>query len=179
MQKALILGLLGVALTPLPGSTLRQLTLDDMILQSTMIVHGKVQQTSAAFHGSMILTHYRVQVTEILKGSAASVLDIAVPGGVSNGFQQTFAGAPALSSSQDYVLFLWTSKSGITQVIGLSQGLFAVVNNSSGQPMIVRAASAETMLNAAGQQVTDSDIQMLLTDLRTRIQTVLGTRSGR
>ena len=71
------------------------------------------------------------------------------------------------------MLFLWTSKSGITQVIGLSQGLFRVTTNSSGQLMVVRAASTELMLNAAGQPVTDSDFQMLLSDLRTRIQSVL------
>jgi len=43
-------------------------------------------------------------------------------------------------------MFLWTSKSGLTQVIGLSQGLFAVVPDSAGNSMVIRAAASEHML---------------------------------
>ena len=51
------------------------------------------------------------------------------------------AGAPTLAAGQDYVLFLWTSKSGLTQVIGLSQGLFNVITNSQGQSIVSRGAA--------------------------------------
>ncbi len=175
MQKLFVYGSLiaAASLGALRASTLQQLSLDDMIRQSTTIVRGKTQLTYSAFRGSLIYTHYNVQVTETLKGTAAKQLDIVVPGGVANGFRQSFAGAPTLAPSQDYVLFLWTSKSGLTQVIGLTQGLFRITANSSGQLMVLRAASTELMLNATGQPVTDSDFQMLLSDLRTRIQSVL------
>jgi hypothetical protein len=76
-------------------------------------------------------------------------------------------------------MFLWTSKSGLTQVIGLSQGLFAVVPDSAGNSMVIRAAASEHMLNMSGQHVTDSDIQMSLSDLRTRIQLVLSGKGGK
>jgi hypothetical protein len=179
MRSFLTLGLLGVLSATLPGSTLRQLSLDDMIRQSTMIVRGKAVAAPAAFHGSMIYTHYQVQVSETLKGTAASQIDVVVPGGIARGADQRYAGAPTLLSTQEYVMFLWTSKSGLTQVIGLSQGLFSVVANPAGQPSIVRAASTERMLDSSGQPVTDSDIQMLVTDLRSRIQTVLNARGGK
>lgn len=178
MQKLFVYGLLtAVSLGALQASTLQQLSLDDMIRQSTTIVRGKAQLTYSAFRGPLIYTHYTVQVTETLKGTPPNQLDIVVPGGVSNGLRQSFAGAPTLLNGQDYVLFLWTSKSGITQVIGLSQGLFRVTTNSSGQLIVLRAASTELMLNAAGQPVTDSDFQMLLTDLRSRVQNVLSGAS--
>src|ERR1700732_666659 len=138
MQKVLILGCLVAALTPLPGSTLQQLSLDDMIRLSTVIVHGKAQQTVSSYSGSIIYTHYKVQVSETLKGSAGSQIDMVVPGGAANRYQQTFAGAPALTPGQDYVLFLWTSKTGLTQIIGLSQGLFIVTTNASGQLIVTR-----------------------------------------
>ncbi len=160
------------------GSTLQQLSLDDMIRKSTLIVRGKVQQqTQAAFHGSLIWTHYQIQITEAYKGTPGSQLDIVLPGGVSNGIQQTYSGVPSLVSGQDYVMFLWTSKSGLTQVIGLSQGLFAITSNS-GFPQVVRAAATERMLNATGQPVMDTDIQMPLGDLRNRIQAVLSAKGG-
>jgi hypothetical protein len=179
MQKLVGLACLATSLACLQGSTLQQLTLDDMIRKSTIIVRGQTQPTYSAVRGSMIYTHYRVQVSEVLKGAATTQLDIAVPGGTSNGKTQIFAGVPTLLSGQDYALFLWTSKSGLTQVIGLSQGLFAVTPNSLGQPMVQRAAATERMLNAFGQTVTDSDIQMLLNDLRSRIQAVLLGGSGK
>jgi len=179
MQKLLGLACAVVCcVAPLPGSTLQQLSLDDMIQKSTMIVRGQTQVTSSAFRGSLIYTHYRVQIAEVLKGPAATEIDVAVPGGTSSGTTQSFSGAPRLVNGQEYVLFLWTSKSGLTQVIGLSQGLFAVVANSAGQPTIVRGAATERMLNSFGQPVTQSDIQMLLSLLRGEIQSVLKNRSG-
>jgi hypothetical protein len=174
MQKVFMLGCLAAFLAPLPGSTLQQLSLDDMIRLSTVIVRGKTQQTVSTYRDSIIYTHYQVQVSETLKGTAANQLDIVVPGGAANQMQQIFAGAPTLSPGQDYVLFLWTSKSGLTQIIGLSQGLFVVTTNASGQLMVARAAATERMVNASGAQVNDSNLQMLLSDLRSQIQKTLG-----
>jgi len=178
MPRLILSALVAACLAPLPGATLLNLSLDDMIHKSTAIVHGTVQPTSAAFRGAMIYTHYQVQVTNTYKGAAARTWDVAVPGGVLNGVQQAVAGAPMLTSGQDYFLFLWTSKTGLTQVIGLSQGLFQVTKNSSGQLMVSRGATSETMLNASGQIMSDSTIQMTLAQMSSRIQTVLAGGSG-
>jgi hypothetical protein len=178
MQKLLGFACLAASLVSLQGSTLQQLSLDDMIRKSTIIVRGVTQPSYSAVQGSVIYTHYRVQVSQVLKGPATGQVDIAVPGGTNNGKTQIFAGVPTLLGGQDYVLFLWTSKSGLTQVIGLSQGLFAVAPNSSGQLTVWRAAATAPMLNSFGQVVSDSDIQMLLSDLQTRIQAVLLGRGG-
>ena len=50
--------LLVVGIRPLPCATLEQLTLDDMIAQSTAIVRGTVVDSWAALTGSVIYTHY-------------------------------------------------------------------------------------------------------------------------
>ena len=174
MQRLIVFGLWAAAChTGLHASTLQQLSLDDMIQKSTVIVRAKPQLSYTAPHGAVIYTHYQIQVTETFKGTPEANLDVVVPGGVSGGLRQIFAGAPVLLNGQDYVLFLWTSKNGLTQVIGLSQGLFSVSSGASGQPMVIHAASKELMLNAAGQPVTDSDVQMSLSSLRTRIQSAL------
>jgi hypothetical protein len=76
------------------------------------------------------------------------------------------------------VFFLWTSKTGLTQIIGLSQGLFIVTTNAQGQVMVSRGATSETMLNSLGQIITDSNIQMPLAQLVTTIQGVLVGGSG-
>jgi hypothetical protein len=109
-----------------------------------------------------------------MKAVSPQALAVAVPGGVAGGLRQMVAGAPVLANGQQYVIFLWTSKSGLTQVIGLSQGLFAVTENSAGAAAIVRPASISMMLNQSGQVVTDQPVSMTLTALRTEIQSVLG-----
>ena len=182
MRRLFITGLL-VALGTLPGSTLRQLSLDDMIRQSTMIVHGTVQPANIMYNGSMIFSHYTVQPTEIYKSpasgqSASSPIDFGVPGGSLNGAIQRVAGAPILTVGQDYVLFLWTSKSGLTQVIGLSQGLLSVITTPGGGAlMVVRPAAALGALNATGLPVTTNDISMSLSALKTEISNVLSGQS--
>jgi hypothetical protein len=165
-------------LAPLPGSTLLQLSLNDLITKSTMIVHGTVEPTYSDVRGSVIYTHYQVQVTKCYKGATVGTLDLAVPGGMLNGARQSVAGAPALAAGQDYFMFLWTSKTGLTQVIGLSQGLFQVITNSSGQLIVSRAAASERMLDSSGQIITDLNIQMPLTQMAKRIQTVLEGGTG-
>ncbi len=106
------------------------------------------------------------------------MIDVAVPGGALNGMQQPVAGAPTLVPAQDYVFFLWTSRSGLTQVIGLSQGLFNITTNAQGQVMVSRGAATSPMVNSSGQSVTDSNLQMPLAQLVSQIQAVLAGGSG-
>jgi hypothetical protein len=190
MRNLIILALTAVGLASLPdsnlsASTLQRLSLNDMIQKSTMIVHGTIQPgTSAAFRGLLIYTHYQLSVTTAYKGTLGltipgQTVDVAVPGGMLNGIQQPVAGAPLLVAGQDYVLFLWTSKSGLTQVIGLSQGLFNVTTNAQGQLIVSRGAATEPMVDSSGQSVTDSNLQMTLAQLVSKIQAVLsGSGAG-
>ena|SRR5271165_5474166 len=160
------------------GTTLVQLPLDDIIQKSTTIVRGKASQTAPSSSGSIIYTHYSIQVSERWKGSTASTIDVVVPGGAFHGSRQTYAGAPVFDAGQDYVFFLWTSKSGLTQVIGLSQGLFSITFDPSGNPVANRSATGEQMLYASGRPVTDSPISMPLPDLKARVANVLANPKG-
>jgi hypothetical protein len=174
LRRLTILAAVACGVTGLHASTLQRLSLNDLIQKSTMIVRGTIQPgSSAVMRGSLIYTHFQLSVTTAFKGTPGATIDVAVPGGILNGMQQPVAGAPMLTPGQDSVFFLWTSKTGLTQVIGLSQGLFNVSTNSQGQVMVSRGASTETMLNSSGQLVTDSSIQMPLAQMITKIQAVL------
>ena len=167
---ALIPGIL-----PLQCATLERLSLDDMITQSTGIVRGKVVSSSAAFSGPLIYTHYKIQVSETLKGPGQATVDVAVPGGVANKLRQTVSGAPQFKVGDDFVFFLWTSKAGLTQVIGLTQGLFSLAMDGTADPMATRAASRELMIErGTGQSVKDQTLVMRLSDLRSRIASTPG-----
>ena len=176
MRKVLFSSLLLVCFAPLYGTTLQQLSLDDMIRKSTDIVRGKVQCTGAAFRGATLYTNYRVQVSEQWKGMPAVQLDIAIPGGLNGAVRQTYSGSPVLSDGKEFVLFLWTSKSGLRQIIGLSQGLFNLQPLAGGALMASRAPTTEQMVGPSGQLVQDTAVAMPVGDLRAK---VLNTLAGR
>jgi len=171
--KPLLLSMLMLAYgaVALPAATLERLSLDDLIGKSTMIVRGKILNSYTATSGPVIYTHYRIQPSETLKGTANGVVEIQLPGGTAGNLRQTFAGVPQFKAGDEYVFFLWTGKSGSTQVLGLTQGLFSVAPGGGEDPLTTRAASHETMLDrSTGKQVKDQTLTMHLSELRARIQ---------
>lgn len=165
---------MGFGWLPLAGATLEQLSLDDMIQKSTAIVRGTVALSRVEASGPLIYSHYIIRITENLKGNLQGTVDVAVPGGTANNVRQTFPGTPQFQIGDDYVFFLWTGRSGLTQIIGLTQGLFALSPGSGDSLKATRAASREVMLDrGTGREVKDQTIVMTLADLRTRIATAL------
>ncbi len=155
---------------PLQCATLERLSLDDMISKSTLIVRGRVTGSYAAWSGPVIYTHYTINVTEKLKGQAGATQEVVVPGGVVGGLRQSWAGAPSFATGVEYVFFLWTSRAGLTQVLGLTQGLFSVASDGSSDPTATRASSNELMFDGrTGRPVKDDTLVMHMSDLRTRI----------
>jgi hypothetical protein len=171
--------LLVVAIRPLPCATLEQLTLDDMIAQSTAIVRGTVVDSWAALTGSVIYTHYKVQVSESFKGPRQTFVEVVVAGGVVNNLSQSFSGSPVLNKGDESVLFLWTSRAGLTQIMGLTQGLFTIAPGAASDPMATRPATRELMLDPkTAQPVKDAMLSMRLSDLRSRIAATLQASQG-
>jgi hypothetical protein len=169
--------LLAVAFATSRATTLRQLSLDDMTLKSTAIVRGKVQQTESILRGSVVYTFYRVQVSEQWKGSQTAQIDFAVLGGTAKGITQAYSGAPELTSGQEYILFLWTSRGGLTQIIGLSQGAFNLTPSAAGDAMVTRFASTDRVVDQGGHDAAATNFQMRLGDMRSQVAHTL--RSAR
>jgi len=163
------------SMAQLSGATLSRLTLDDMINQSTAIVRARISGSYAAARGPVIYTFYQAQVVDRWKGTSQGTVEVALPGGTANGLRQAFPGTPQLTEGKEYLLFLWTSKSGLTQIIGLTQGLFDLVQDASGVSTVTRGASSNSLLDPrTGVLVKDEAIQMQLKDFGARIATTLG-----
>jgi len=167
LRRSLILGLVFVAVSS--AATLVQLSMDQMTQSATAIVRATVTGSATSRTGSMIYTHYNLNVTDTLKGTAPA--EVALPGGVAGGLRQSFPGVPQLQNGSEYVLFLWKSPStGIIHLLGLTQGLFDVTGQSGSPTQISRARIGETMLNASGQIVQDRAIRMTLDDLKLQVR---------
>jgi hypothetical protein len=160
------------------GATLERLSFDDMVEKSTAIVRGRIGRTSSAFRGGLIYTHYQVEILERWKGPHRAAVEVMVPGGTVGSVHQSYSGAPQLERGQEYVLFLWTGKSGTTQVIGFTQGLFQL-SKAAGEDWVAhRPAAAETMLEpGTGRVVRDEPVRMRLQELSSRISRTM-QRSG-
>jgi hypothetical protein len=154
----------------MPAVTLQQLSLDEMTQKSTSIVYGKVLDSYGAQHGSMIYTHYRVQVLQNWKGTGAGVVEVMLPGGTANGLRQAFAGVPALASGKAYLMFLWAGSTGAPQLIGLNQGLFDVAPDTSGALIASRPMSPEQVLDATGKPVQDQPVRLGFQEMNVRVK---------
>jgi hypothetical protein len=189
MSRALVAGvkryvifamLVTSCVLPLPSATLERLSLDDMITRSTTIVRGKVAASWAAYTGSVIYTHYQIQVSEQFKGTPRDSVEVMLPGGTAKGLSQSFSGSPVLKQGDEFVFFLWTSKGGITWITGLTQGLFSLPPGDAGTDRVAtRAASAELMLDQhTSRPVKDTALTMSLSELRSRIAATLAEHGG-
>ena len=159
-------------LGPARATTLQKLELDEIIRVSTAIVRAKVVGSAGAVRWQDIYTFYQLQVLEDFRSAGRRQVEVAVPGGAAQGQHQLVAGAPQLTPGEEYIFFLWTSPSGLTQVIGLSQGLFRVEPDADGNPVVGRGAVSDLMLDRSGRVVGDRAVSMRLTELRTRIRSV-------
>jgi hypothetical protein len=174
MRSLLITLSLASALATLHGTTLERLPLGEMTQKSTAIVRAKVVGVSGVLRGADIYTIYRIEIVESWKASPKlEPLQVAVPGGVAGGSRQMVAGAPSLHVGEQYVMFLWTSPSGLTQLIGLTQGLFSVQESGAGDTTALRAAAGELMLDASGHPVRDEAVSMKLSDLKAQVRCAL------
>lgn len=165
-----------IALAPLSATTLQRLSVDEMTQQSSAIVRAKVTGCSGVLRGANVWTIYQLQVLETLKGARTSSVQVAVPGGVAGGMRQMVAGAPTLTTGAEYVFFLWQGRSGLIQLIGLSQGLLSVTRDAEGNINLVRPAAKEVMLDQNLKPVTDPGLRLRWNDLRSRVLSKVGTR---
>lgn len=166
VRKRVFLGLLlAVWLTPAWGATLSLLSLNDLISKSTTIVQAQVTGSSASYTGSVIYTHYKVNVLAQWKGPAQTAIDVMVPGGKAKGMRQICPGVPQLAVGQQYVLFLWTSRFGLTYTMGFTQGVFNLQGSAGNQTILQMPATETVLARATGQAVQNRPISMPLPQL--------------
>jgi hypothetical protein len=170
MRALVIAGLLATLTATAVATTLEQLPLNELARQSTAIVRGRVFQSRTILRNGAVYTLYRIETLETLKAdtSRPAAGEVAVPGGIAGGVRQPVEGAPTLREGSEYILFLWTGRSGLTQITGLSQGLFSIESATAR-----RAAASERMLDVAGRPVQDATLVLPLAQLKTQVEQAL------
>ncbi len=156
------------------ATTLQQLSLGEMAQKATAIVRAKVTGSVEVLRGTDVFTVYQLETLETVKAlNGIKPTDVAVPGGIAGGLRQVVAGAPVLQAGHEYVLFLWTSRSGLTQLMGMSQGLFTVDRRMAGDAIATRAAAGEQILDSGGRAVLDETLSMPWAELKSKVMKTL------
>lgn len=158
--------LLAAATLAAGATTLEKLSVEEMVQKSTAVVRARASASSAVQRGSMIYTVYRLQVSEVLKGSVPPPAEVYVPGGTYGRYRQSISGSPVLEPGVEYVLFLWASPRGLVQVIGLSQGVFQVKTAAGGEALLVRSKIEAEFVDRLGRAVEDGGVRLSLAGLR-------------
>jgi hypothetical protein len=112
------------------ATSIKRLSLDDLVTTASSIVEGDVvgSRTYRSADGKLILTSYTINVRESLKGAPGSIVTLTTVGGRIGNTILHVAGMPVFQPGEKAVLFL--EKSGAyTTVVGLNQGKFAISNN--------------------------------------------------
>jgi hypothetical protein len=120
---------LGVALAGClsHATILKKLTMDEMVSQSSAVVHGRIVASRVEWNGShsAIVTVYTVQANRYLLGSLGSSFELVEPGGIIGNLVMSVTGAPHFALNEEVILFVWTDKvHGKHQAIGFEQGVY-------------------------------------------------------
>ena len=159
------------------GTILEQMSLDDLVEESTAVVRGHAGTHRTIQAGALIYTLTAFEVSEQLKGDPVGRMEVALPGGQVGTLSQRFGGVPELEIGKEYVLFLWRGPSGRTQITGLSQGLFEVERNQSGHVLIHRKPNADLVLQpGSSDSAPNTGITMLLDQLAAQVRAILQKR---
>ncbi len=102
-------------------------SLRELVESSEVIAEGRVAESWTAWDAShkYIWTHYRVKVTDALKGASADVV-ISEPGGTLEGIELKIADAVRYSPGEDIVVFARRMPNGYWRTTGYGQGKFTV-----------------------------------------------------
>ena len=117
------------------ATVLQPASLADLAREAGAIVRGRVVATDARLTPDRraIDTLVTLEAEETLKGSLGATVQFVVPGGVLGRYRSLFVGAPAFEIGQRVVVFLGWQGPSYPFLIGLSQGVFRVQPDATGQ----------------------------------------------
>ena len=133
-MKTLTLGALLLAF-PAFATTVIALDLTGLSRASDAIVQGKVTRAEPKLSkdGSRITTHYTVEVSDTLKGAAATTtVELVQPGGIVGDMGQKVAGTAHLKVGDEVVAFLERRGPRAFMFTGMAQGCFRVERSTDG-----------------------------------------------
>jgi hypothetical protein len=112
---------LAFAILPSANATsIPKLSFEQLTDSSALIVSGSITQSWAAWDSAhkYIWTHYRIGVSDTVRGARVSSVEFAEPGGAVADRTMSIAGAPGYSIGEKVVVFLSRMPNGYLRTAG-------------------------------------------------------------
>ncbi len=114
---------------PVLATTVRSMSVKDLVKRSDTIVKGQIVGSSAFYdpHYGMNYTTLTIRVDRVFKatGKVSKTLKVTLPGGTVDGRVQVVFGVPVLKVGETAILFLHHAGKRLG-VVGLGQGVFII-----------------------------------------------------
>lgn len=153
---------LAMAASPLRALTVLPATFEELVHESTVVVHGRVSRVQAAWTAdrATIRSTITLDVLDALKGTATETASFVVPGGEAGGRILVLPGAPMFRAGDEVVVFLRGRAPQLPEPVGLSLGVYRVragataattmvvpspIHASDSATTVVRGTSARTV----------------------------------
>ena len=125
MKRALTLLLMCI---DAQATSVPSLSLEALIDQSEVIVHGRVARSWPAWDGGhkYIWTHHLIEVIDPLRGAVAGSVVASEPGGELDGIGMNFSGALSYAAGEETIVFLYKTPIGYWRATGYGQGKYSI-----------------------------------------------------
>jgi len=143
-------------LDPSETSLAIDLSIEEMVSQSDLIVVGNCVDTRSQWIDRNLVTVATISAREVLKGDGSSTVNVVLPGGVDANRKfpvaMTYPGAPRITPSEDVFLFLSEDDQilGGYAIVGFAQGKFSIVKDEDGQEVVSRDLTHVALKGKAG-----------------------------
>lgn len=142
----LFLGALALLAVVASATTLSQLKLEDLALESTAVARLRCLGATSHWEQGEIWTKTRFAVVQREKGDLPGVVTVRLLGGSVGHLRSHVDEAPAFRAGEEVYLFLWTRDGEPYQVLGWSQGTFRIARNSqSGLEMVTQDSASSAV----------------------------------
>lgn len=128
----------------------------DMVMASSIVARGEVVEVRGQTTGDRrtIESLVTLRVDEALKGRPGGVVIFRVPGGQVGRYRRVMVGAPVFAAGDEVIVFLRGEAPVIPVPYGLNQGVFRLVRDAAGRPLV---APPDTGPGLAAARVTRGD----------------------
>jgi hypothetical protein len=140
----LFLGGLALLAVVASATTLSQLKLEDLALESTAVARLRCLGATSRWEQGEIWTETRFAVVQREKGELPGVVTVRLLGGNVGHLRSHVDEVPAFRAGEEVYLFLWARDGEPYQVLGWSQGTFRIARNSQSGLEVVTQDSASS-----------------------------------
>jgi hypothetical protein len=150
--------------------------LSDLSQEAVAIARGRIAAVEPQWKEGRrgIETLVTLQTETYLKGSLGTIVQFRVPGGTLGRFSSVVVGAPQFMVGQRVILFLGSRGPTIPYVLGLSQGVFRLVQSAQGD-WIVTPPPVPATVDGPIVRGTLGLRSASLSDFERQVRTLAGT----